>query len=82
MSATTSFIGYGTPPLAYPVLEDSTSTGVWGAYGAAKDEMVIIDHTGGGPPVVVESFQGSQKIYPSYASGKAELKEAIDTYLP
>ena len=44
--------------------------------------MVIIDHTNGGPPVVVESFQGSQKIYPSYASGKAELKEAIDAYLP
>ena len=81
-TATTSFIEYGTPPLAYAVLEDSSATGVWNAYGASKDDMVLISQVDGAAPVIVERLQGADKIYPAYGSGKDGLKAIIDTYLP
>ncbi len=65
----------------FPVLQDTTTDGVWTAYGAVKDDMVLIDLRDGAPGSIVASWMGSDMIAPATTDGRAELTATLDAFL-
>ena len=60
---------------------DTTETELWTAYEAVKDDLVLIDQQGGAAPLIVESWMGAAKIYPSDESDKQTLLDAFAAHL-
>ena len=76
-----SYFANGDSPLLWPGVMDTTELDLWGAYEASKDDMNVIDQLGGASPLIVESWMGSEQIYPSQEEGKQILMDTLDSYL-
>ena len=72
---------YGDNLKLWPIIMDTTDTNLWDAYEAAKDDLVLIDQQAGGSGLIVESWMGSDKVYPSDESGKQALMDAFTEHL-
>ena len=75
-----SYCTYGDAVKLWPIIMDTTEADLWATYEAAKDDMLLVDVQGGSPSIV-ESWMGSDKIYPSQPSGEQALKDAIDSHM-
>jgi hypothetical protein len=76
-----SYFDNGGAPLLWPGVMDTTELDLWAAYEAGKDDMILIDQLGGASPLIVESWMGSEQIYPSQEDGKQILMDTLDGYL-
>lgn len=76
-----AYITYTDTTVLFPVLQDTEEAGVWAAFGAVKDDMMLIDLRAGLPGLIVESWMGAGKIAPATSDDQALLMAAIDGYL-
>jgi hypothetical protein len=76
-----SYCTYGDALKLWPIVMDTAEADLWVAYEANKDDMLLIDQQGGAAPMIVESWMGANKIYPSQDTGKQTLTDTIDAHL-
>ena len=76
-----AYVTYSENTLTIPVLQDTTDENVWSAYGAKKDDMLLLDVRQGAPGEIVEGWKSPNKIAPSTEDGLATLEAAIFFHL-
>lgn len=77
-----SYFNNGDAPIVWPGIMDTTELMLWTAYEATKDDILLINQLDDSAPLIVESWMGSEQIYPSQEEGKEILLDALQSYLP